>query len=200
MPGIANRTVPRLRAQPGSLLSLLPVRNVKDQPVGGSRREQTHTRTHTSEYTTRSAYTHAEEHRLGETEIHASNGSQRHTPTLRRKHTRAWLTTLSHHEGSSQAKPWGLSRDDSKLPAGSSLHRPGGAPQQSDSWTATLLHGRSTWKYICANRRRAKNARERVFVSSAERQIRNLEEFDLLSSSVHTKTGNRNIDLKRWMS
>jgi len=55
MPGIANRTVPRLRAQPGSLLSLLPVRNVKDQPVGGSRREQkrthTHTHTHVQTYT-----------------------------------------------------------------------------------------------------------------------------------------------------
>lgn len=44
MPGIANCTVPRLRAQPGSLLSLLPVQNVKDQPVGGSRRKQSHTR------------------------------------------------------------------------------------------------------------------------------------------------------------
>lgn len=65
MPGIANRTVPRLRAQPGSLLSLLPVRNVKDQPVGGSRREQTHTIkcTHThihqrGKYTHLYAYTH----------------------------------------------------------------------------------------------------------------------------------------------
>lgn len=43
MPGIANCTVPRLRAKPGSLLSLLPVQNVKDQPVGESRRKQSHT-------------------------------------------------------------------------------------------------------------------------------------------------------------
>lgn len=56
MPGIANRTVPRLRAQPGSLLSLLPVRNVKDQPVGGSRREQT--RTHPSAHTLVLMHTH----------------------------------------------------------------------------------------------------------------------------------------------
>lgn len=51
MPGIANCTVPRLRAQPGSLLSLLPVQNVKDQPVGGSRRKQAHTHTHTPKCT-----------------------------------------------------------------------------------------------------------------------------------------------------
>lgn len=57
MPGIANRTVPRLRAQPGSLLSLLPVRNVKDQPVGGSRREQTHTYTYNRVHTTLGIHT-----------------------------------------------------------------------------------------------------------------------------------------------
>lgn len=110
MPGIANRTVLRLRAQPGSLLSLLPVRNVKDQPVGGSRREQTHT------YTYNRVHNPLCIHTRRETKTHARSGSLKHTPTLRRKHTRAWLTALSHHEGSSQAKPWGLSRDDSNPP------------------------------------------------------------------------------------
>lgn len=58
MPGTANCSVPRLRAQPGSLLSLLPVRNVKDQPVGGSRREQrAHARTHGTTLS-RDSYTH----------------------------------------------------------------------------------------------------------------------------------------------
>lgn len=77
MPGIANRTVPRLRAQPGSLLSLLPVRNVKDQPVGGSRREHN---------------THAEKYTRTDTELHrqksrAHAGTQTRAPTLRHKHT-----------------------------------------------------------------------------------------------------------------
>lgn len=57
MPGIANCTVPRLRAQPGSLLSLLPVQNVKDQPVGGSRREQKHTITRVHTHTCSAART-----------------------------------------------------------------------------------------------------------------------------------------------
>lgn len=102
-----------------------------------------HTRTHLTEYTTLAEHTRADAHRLRETEIHARSASlRRHTPTLGRKHTRAWLTALSHHEGSSQAKPWGLSRDDSKLPAGPPLRQPGGAPHQNDSRTATLLRSR----------------------------------------------------------
>lgn len=122
MPGIANRTVPRLRAQPGSLLSLLPVRNVKDQPVGGSRREQTHTHTHTikcththqcargDKYTHHYAYTHIDVHKVTQTksmhaQTHRNTATQTSTPTLRHKHTQAWLTMVSHHEGSSQAKP-----------------------------------------------------------------------------------------------
>lgn len=62
---------------------------------------------------------------------HAHTDSQASAPTLRHKHTQAWLTMVSHHEGSSQAKPWGLGRDDSRLPAGSSLNQPGGAPHQN---------------------------------------------------------------------
>ena len=51
MPGAAKRTVPRLREQAGSPPALLPKPNVKDQPVGGSRRERTHAHTHTHRHT-----------------------------------------------------------------------------------------------------------------------------------------------------
>lgn len=136
MPGTANRTVPRLRAQPGSLLSLLPVRNVKDQPVGGSRREQTHTHTgaraHAHTHTQsliKCSYTCSSAHRLTE-----SLPLKRVLPLVGPPGS-AWL---SHHEGFSQAKPWGLSWDDSRLPAGSSLNQPGGTAHQNGSTTPTL--------------------------------------------------------------
>lgn len=99
MPGIANRTVPRLRAQPGSLLSLLPVRNVKDQPVGGSRREQTHTYTYNRVHNPLCTHTHA-----GAERQNPCTQAETHTHTPAQKHARAWRTALAHHEGSSQAK------------------------------------------------------------------------------------------------
>lgn len=71
-------------------------------------------------------------------QTHRGTATQTSTPTLRHRHTQAWLTMVSHHEGSSQAKPWGLSWDDSRLPAGSSLNQPGGAAHQNDSRTPTL--------------------------------------------------------------
>ena len=62
MPGAAKRTVPRLREQAGSPPALLPKPNVKDQPVGGSRRERTHAHTHTHRHTHTHTHTRARTH------------------------------------------------------------------------------------------------------------------------------------------
>lgn len=137
MPGIANRTVPRLRAQPGSLLSLLPVRNVKDQPVGGSRREQTHTYTYHRVHNPLCAHTHA---RAQRDKTHAR--TLRHTPTLRRRDTLEPGELRSHimraparprHEASAE-----MIQDP---PLGArSVGQVERAPERSR--TATLLRGR----------------------------------------------------------
>lgn len=147
MPGIANRTVPRLRAQPGSLLSLLPVRNVKDQPVGGSRREQTHTRVHThlfkgtdkSAHVDKSLWIHTHWH----TQTHKDKKSM-HTETHKtdkRTHTPAHTHSGLAHCGitSRGLQPGQAMRPQLRwfrLPAASPLRRPGGAAQ-NDSTTPT---------------------------------------------------------------
>lgn len=106
MPGIANRTVPRLRAQPGSLLSLLPVRNVKDQPVGGSRREQAHTHTwlHTHSFsckdTHRCACTRADTHRRTKTK-----SSQKHRERHPHSDTNTGPGSLRSHIMRAPARP-----------------------------------------------------------------------------------------------
>lgn len=142
MPGIANRTVPRLRAQPGSLLSLLPVRNVKDQPVGGSRREQTHTwvLTHAhncariDKYTHHYAYTRMDTRGLTKTQSMHATDSQRHSHTDKHTHTPAQTHSGLAHYGITS---WGLQPGQAMRPQLRWFKAPRWVVTQSARWSCT---------------------------------------------------------------
>lgn len=145
MPGIANCTVPRLRAQPGSLLSLLPVQNVKDQPVGGSRREQSHTLKCT--YTCSTAQWHTcvsayASMRIHWDQIHPRSASEtgKHTHTPHTQHT--------HSPHRHTVRPGSSSYHIMRAPARPS-HEPSaemiqGSPLSPHSISQVELHSRVT--------------------------------------------------------
>lgn len=129
MPGIANRTVPRLRAQPGSLLSLLPVRNVKDQPVGGSRREQTHTYTYNRVHNTLCIHTHT--HRRAQAQRDRNPCAQWLTET----HTHTPAQTHS-SLANCAITSWGLQPGQTMRPQPRWFKTPRWVPTPSARWSS----------------------------------------------------------------
>lgn len=149
MPGIANRTVPRLRAQPGSLLSLLPVRNVKDQPVGGSRREQTHTHTrvHTHLFTCTHTHTHTSALVYISTHITMHTHIQAYAVPTQTTQTHRDTATLHPHSGtntSSGSLRYHITRAPARPSHEASAEMIQGSPLGPHSISQVELHTRMT--------------------------------------------------------